>query len=146
MAEEYEIVECPIGDERQMLVLARRDKETFISELASNGKTRGKAASITKSVKRLLEYGQEWGFASEVLKGPLSGTHGDILIYEVRCGGRTTVRVMTYRHDDPEHTLIFLFEFEAHKASKSVGGISSSDLEKGERLAAIARRLMMQRN
>ncbi|MCH3943875.1 MAG: hypothetical protein WAY93_09240 [Atopobiaceae bacterium] len=142
MREDYRIVPFGLGGV-SMLVLTKVGSEPFIKELCTNGKTRGDASLIARSVKRLLISGQEWGFQSGGLKGPLHGVRGEIALYEVRCAKkRTVLRLMTYLHNDSERTPVFLFEFKGHQASESIGGIPPADLRRGEDLAVIARQLM----
>ena len=123
-------------------VLKKTGVDSFIEKMANSPKKRNDLRLILKQLERIEKAGLDWAFSSETLK-PLKSS-GSPPVHELRCMPQTN-RVMTYLHRKGEETiLVLLFDFEGHKASKSMGGINNETLAKGHRLAEIAKELLEQ--
>ena len=98
-----------------------------------------KAKAVEKAAIRIADRGTRWGLESETLVR-LNGLDASLVVCELKIR-TTTVRVMTYLHDDEPQTPVLLFYFEAHQI-QAHGGIPDDTMRKARRLAGIARDLM----
>lgn len=122
-------------------ILKRVGFDSFMDELETDSKRSSHYHRIYRELYRVASMGLDWALESKAIK-MLKQSHGGIPLYELRCLPGTT-RVMIYLHSGkPSQLVVLLFDFKGHKASKSIGGIRKQDLEKGQRLAKIAKRLM----
>lgn len=129
----YEIVSSRIGDDAYVLALAPIGTDTFIEKMMSTPKKQVRAASIVKTMRRIIDNGIEWAFDSETFKPLDSG----LALCELRVSGKV-IRVMTYLHKG--QTPIYLFDFDSHQGKGS--GIPENIMEKAESLAKAAKECM----
>lgn len=112
--------------------------KSVIADLARK-KEFQKAKAVEKAAIRIADRGTRWGLESETLVR-LNGLDASLVVCELKIK-TTTVRVMTYLHDDEAQTPVLLFYFEAHQI-QAHGGIPDDTMRKARRLAGIARDLM----
>lgn len=92
-------------------VFAPDGKPSFFDECLRKDPDR--AVRISKTVKRVSEFGLEWAFDSQTIK-PIRGTTEDVAVFETRVKGRV-IRVATYIHE--RHEPVYLFDFDTHAGS-----------------------------
>lgn len=142
MEEGYELIEQQLDSQRNLSLLVLKEtkvENTFIDDLAANIRKKSMAREIVSVAIRLAERGTAWALECKVLKR-LHCDGGTLAIYELKIH-RSVYRVMTYLHNDVSRTPVLLFAFSGH-TSKKAGGIRKEELKRGQRLAAIAKRLM----
>lgn len=141
MNRDYELVSQKLDSTHNVLVLKQIGEDTFFDEMANDHRRKDEAASLRRSLIRLSTYGISWGLDSESIK-ILKGIRADILLCEVKVK-RKTYRIMAYLHDKRRGPFVLLTDFEGHK-QRAAGGIPKQVMEKGERLALIAKGLLEQ--
>lgn len=133
----YALARQNLGNGLYVLSLSHNGK-SVIADLARK-KEFQKAKAIEKAAIRIADRGTLWGLESETLVR-LNGIDASLVVCELKIK-TTTVRVMTYLHDDEAQTPVLLFYFEAHQI-QAHGGIPDDTMQKAKRLAGIARDLM----
>lgn len=129
----YEIVSTEIDEGVNVLCLAAESKPSFLEELGASPKTKERAALISRTTKRIHDFGIDWAFVSKTFK-PLDK---ELSLCEMRVTGRV-IRVMTYVHNNI--LPIYLFDFDGHQGKGN--SIPPNYLERGKRLSIEAHKCM----
>lgn len=133
MAEGYKIRSHGMMCGTDVLVLMpESNDEDFLERMEASPKGRGRFRLILRTIEKI---GQA-GIAMSRHVGFIRTIDGPLGLVEVAVSGKV-VRVMSYLHD--ESALVLLFDFDGHQGSDK---IKRKDLERGRRLAAIARKCM----
>lgn len=135
MAHGYEVrAHAMLGG--RILVLAKEGQEDFLERLGSDPKSSELFSLICRTVERIAQRGVGRCVGRQNFVRVLDGSLG---LVEVKVRGRR-VRVMSYLHGSgPSQELVLLFEFTGHQGSAH---IPRKDVQRGRRLAAIARECM----
>jgi len=140
LVQEYEIELFKL-DNATYRVLKHVNRKSFIDKIANDPKRNHERKLMFSQLNRLGSNGIDWALRADILKR-IKDNGGALPLYELRCLPGLG-RIMVYLHNGSNHrTPVLLFEFTAHKASKSVGGMREETLLKGQQLAAKAKALM----
>lgn len=130
---QYEIRIHDLEDGQRMQVLAPTGSKSFIDKLIEAPKSQSRLIKITKMAQRVAEAGVGWAITAQKLKL----LEDDLALYELKIGN-TTLRIMTYLHNQTQP--IYLFDFEGHQGK--TGQIPQGCMKRGRTLAKAARECM----
>lgn len=135
----YVLVRHRLDEATSVLVLCEDGRQSFLDTLQGDIRRRNEASALRSKAIRLVNAPMQARIETGLIKR-LHGVTGDVALFELRVKANV-YRIMTYIHKDSKRTPVLLFDFRAHRVRAS-GGIPKKEIEKGVRLARIARDLM----
>lgn len=133
MAQGFHIVEHDIGCGHSVMALAKDGKGDFLDKLASKPKDTQRLKLILRTAEHIEFFGPKSYMRPGGTIRPLDG---ELSLVEIKVPGKV-IRVMAYLKDPfGSYRLVLLFDFDGHQGS---GKIPENIMERGRRLAAIAR-------
>lgn len=132
MAFGYDLAPYELTGGFTVYVLVREGQEDFLAQMAGRPKTSGRAGLILTTLERIGAAGIGQSLRARFIRM----LRADVGMVEVRVAGKV-IRVMSYLHEGTD--LVLLFDFDGHQGGNKV---PRQVMEKGERLARIARACM----